>query len=56
MESGITRKEAITLLTRYNEEAFHLTHALTVEAVMRWFAAELGYNSCSLLSRLWYLL
>ncbi len=38
-----TRDEAWALLTRYNEGAFHLKHAVTVEGVMRWFAGELGY-------------
>ena len=30
----ITRDEAWTLLKKYNEDPFHLQHALTVEAVM----------------------
>ena len=38
------RKEAWELLTRYNKEAFHLQHALTVEAVMGYFAEKLGYG------------
>ena len=44
MEKMITREEALALLRRYNKEPFHLQHALTVEAVMRWFANELGYG------------
>lgn len=38
------REQAWELLTRYNQESFHLQHALTVEAVMRWFAGQLGYE------------
>lgn len=37
----ISREEAFTLLKKYNQDPFHLQHALTVEAVMRWFAKEL---------------
>jgi predicted hydrolase (HD superfamily) len=43
MENHISRKAAIELLKKYNKDPFHLRHALTVEAVMRWFARELGY-------------
>ena len=39
----MTREEAWTLLTKYNQDHFHLQHALTVEAVMRWYANDLGY-------------
>lgn len=45
MEAGMTREQAWTLLREYNQEPFHLQHALTVEAVMRWFADELGYGA-----------
>jgi len=41
MTTGITREEALALLRRYNKESFHLRHALTVEAVMDWYAARL---------------
>lgn len=44
MNSNITRQEALELLRKYNKEPFHLQHAFTVEAVMRWYAAELGYG------------
>ena len=44
MEKTITRDEALALLRQYNKEPFHLQHALTVEAVMRWFANDLGYD------------
>lgn len=39
----INREQAWDLLTTYNQELFHLRHALTVEGVMRYFARELGY-------------
>ena len=44
MKSQITRKEALALLKEYNQEPFHILHALTVEGVMRWYAKELGYT------------
>lgn len=31
----ITRDEAMSLLKEYNQESFHIRHALTVEGVMR---------------------
>lgn len=34
------RQQALALLRKYNQEPFHIQHALTVEGVMRWFAAE----------------
>ena len=34
----------LALLRQYNQEPFHIQHALTVEAVMRWFANDLGYG------------
>lgn len=39
---ALTREQALGLLQKYNHEAFHLQHALTVEGVMRWFAQEQG--------------
>ena len=42
--SDITREEAFTLLRKYNQDPFHLQHALTMEAVMKWYASELGYG------------
>ena len=39
----ITREEAFNLLKKYNKDSFHIQHALTVEAVMKWYARELGY-------------
>ena len=41
----MTREQALTLLKEYNAEPFHLKHALTVEGVMKYFAALLGYGS-----------
>lgn len=42
--SRLTREEALALLKKYNQEPFHIQHALTVESVMRWYARELGYG------------
>lgn len=44
MELNITRDEALSLLKKYNQEDFHILHALTVEGVMRYFAETLGYE------------
>lgn len=44
MKSTITREEALKLLKKYNKEAFHILHALTVEGTMLWYAKELGYS------------
>ncbi len=41
----ISREEAFDLLKRYNRDPFHIQHALTVEAVMRWYAKKLGYEA-----------
>ena len=41
----LTRAQALDLLKEYNKEPFHLRHALTVEAVMDWFARQLGYEN-----------
>ena len=40
----ITRDAAFELLRKYNKDPFHIQHALTVEAVMKWFARELGHG------------
>lgn len=40
----IARDEAFALLKKYNKDPFHIQHALTVEAVMKWYAKELGYG------------
>lgn len=39
----ISREQAFKLLRKYNKDPFHLQHAITVEAVMKWFAKEEGY-------------
>lgn len=44
MQAGISRERAEELLKEYNKEEFHLKHAYTVEAVMGYFAKELGYG------------
>lgn len=41
---NITREQALALLKKYNQEPFHILHALTVEGVMAWYAQELGYG------------
>ena len=41
----LTRIEALDLLRKYNQESFHIQHALTVEGAMRYFAMELGYEN-----------
>ena len=40
MNANVTREEAMALLKKYNQEPFHIQHALTVEGVMKWFARE----------------
>ena len=44
MQETLTRQEALALLRQYNQEPFHLQHALTVEGAMDWYARELGYG------------
>ena len=44
LTSSITREQAYDLLTKYNDEPFHIQHALTVEGAMRWYANELGHS------------
>ena len=44
MNTHITRDQALALVKKYNSEAFHILHALTVEGVMRWYANELGFG------------
>ena len=40
----IEREAALNLLKKYNKDSFHLRHALTVEYMMRWYAAEEGFK------------
>lgn len=42
-QTSVTRRQALDLLKKYNQEPFHLLHALTVEAVMGRLAEKLGY-------------
>lgn len=44
MQTPVTRPQALALLQKYNHEPFHIQHALTVEAVMGWYADALGYG------------
>ena len=44
MKACPDRVTAMSLLKKYNSEAFHLQHAWTVEGTMRWYANELGYG------------
>ena len=44
MREHISREAAWAALRKYNQEPFHLQHALTVEGVMQWYAKELGYG------------
>lgn len=44
MTTNVTREQALELLKQYNQEEFHIRHAVTVEKVMRWYAKELGYG------------
>ena len=39
------RQKALNLLLKYNKERYHIQHAFTVEAVMKWFANELNYDA-----------
>ena len=41
----ITREEAYDLLKKYNKDPIHMQHALTEEAVKKWYAEELGFGA-----------
>ena len=43
MAHTFSREEAWNLLKQYNQEPFHLKHALTVEVVMLYYAEKLVY-------------
>lgn len=43
MNAGFDRETAVKALRKYNQEPFHLLHALTVEHVMRWYAENEGF-------------
>lgn len=38
------RSEAIEILKKYNKDKFHIYHGLTVGAVLKWYATELGFG------------
>ena len=40
----ISRQKASELLKKYNKDPFHIQHAFTVEAVMKWYAGDLGFG------------
>ena len=44
MKTDITRDEAFELFKKYNKEAFHIRHAITLEKVLMWYANKLGYE------------
>jgi predicted hydrolase (HD superfamily) len=44
LQSSLTRQQAWDLFVQYNKDPFHLQHALTVEGVMKWFAADQGFG------------
>ena len=44
MHTNISRDDAAGLLIKYNQDRFHLQHAVTVECVMKRFAEKLGYG------------
>lgn len=44
MRQYIAREDAFELLKKYNQDHFHIQHALTVEGVMKWYAIDLGYG------------
>lgn len=41
----ISREDVAALLKKYNKDPFHIQHAFTMEAVMQWYAKELGYEN-----------
>ncbi|MDR0553894.1 MAG: HDIG domain-containing protein [Treponema sp.] len=44
LRASISREQAWELFLKYNQDHFHIQHALTVEGIMRRFAEELGYG------------
>lgn len=44
MKSCPAREAALGLVCKYNQEPFHIRHALTVGAVMGWYAEKLGFG------------
>lgn len=37
------QRGSIYIIKKYNQDPFHIQHALTVEGCMKWYANELGY-------------
>ena len=44
MADYMSRAAAFQLLKEHNKDAFHIQHAITVEAVMKWFAQDQGFG------------
>lgn len=44
MNTNVTRETAVMLLLKYNQDKFHIKHAVTVESVMKWYAEKLGFK------------
>lgn len=40
LKTGLTREQAYALLKEYNQDPFHISHAETLEALMRYFAQK----------------
>lgn len=40
LESGLTREQAFDLLSKYNEDPYHIEHAETLERLMRHYATQ----------------
>ena len=49
----ITREEAYDLLKKYNKDPFHIQHALTVEAVMKWYTGAWIWRRRRILGYCW---
>ena len=44
MTESINREKAWQLLRKYNQDPFHIQHALTVEGVLKWYAVDQGFG------------
>ncbi|WP_321972391.1 lysine--tRNA ligase [Paratractidigestivibacter sp.] len=40
LKTGLSREQAFELLKQYNEDPFHIAHGLTLEGLMRYYAAQ----------------
>jgi len=45
MNAGLNRQKAWELLLQFNKDPFHIQHALTLEAVLKYFAKDQGLQS-----------